>query len=422
MNIKEKILHLLRTGFFHIFGVNLLGKALAFAGSVLLVRLLTKEDYGSFTYAWNLVSIVLLFSGMGMEPGVLQLCSERSGDEAFARSTFAYALRFGLGFDLLLAVGLYCAGTFAPLSIEQARPLLKAMSLLPAAHFLYAVSAAYLRSQMRNQHYAFLMFCNSAALLGGIILLVSTLRLPGIVASYYLSYLIPFASAVLFLKLRVEKAPAPDREHRRSLLRISFVSMCTNSLSQLLYLLDLFVLGIMDSQEVILASYRTATIIPTALVFIPNALITYVYPYFARNRNDGAWCMKHYRLILLGLGLVNGAISLTMVCFAPLIIRLLFGEAYLDAVPVFRILSVNYFFSGTFRIVSGTLLASQRKLRFNLFVSILSGLVNIVADVVLIRCWGSAGAALATLLVVLMTSILNTACLVRTFRQQSKHF
>lgn len=419
MNIKQKILHLFKTGFFHVFGVNFLGKALAFGGSVLLVRLLSKEDYGAFTYAWNLVSIAFLFSGIGMEPGVLQLCSERSGDETFARAAYSYAVRRGSVVDLILAAVLLYIGTFVPLKIEAARPLLQAMCLLPLAHYLYGVSAAYLRSQMRNQHYAILMFCNAATLLVGICLLVYLFRLPGIVASYYLSYLVPFALAVFMLKLRVGSSAALDGESRKNLLRVSLISMCTNSLSQLLYLLDVFILGIVDSQEVILASYRTATIIPNALIFIPTALATYAYPYFAQNRHDGAWCMKHYKLALLALGAVNAMITLVLVCGAPLIIRIFFGADYLDAVPMFRVLSVNYFITGTFRIISGNLLASQRKLRFNLCVAVLSGLVNIVADVILIRRWGSMGAAYAAMLVVILASVLNVMYLIRTFKKQT---
>ena len=62
--------------------------------------------------------------------------------------------------------------------------------------------------------------------------------------------------------------------------------MVINALSQLLYLLDLFVIGIVDPQETIIASYKVATVIPTALIFIPNSLVIYIYPYFAEHKDD----------------------------------------------------------------------------------------------------------------------------------------
>ena len=59
---------------------------------------------------------------------------------------------------------------------------------------------------------------------------------------------------------------------------------------------------------------------------------------------------------------------------------------------------------------------TQRKLKFNLFVAVLSSATNTVLNVFLIRAWGSVGAALATLITVLLTSILSTAYLIRTIR------
>ena len=91
-------------------------------------------------------------------------------------------------------------------------------------------------------------------------------------------------------------------EDKKPLLKISIISMTNNSLSHLLYLLDVFVLGIVDPQETILASYKAATIIPTALTFIPSALMTYVYPYFAQHRLDKKWCRKYYKITVLCFG------------------------------------------------------------------------------------------------------------------------
>ena len=154
--------------------------------------------------------------------------------------------------------------------------------------------------------------------------------------------------------------------------------------------------------------------------FIPHALITYLYPYFAQNRNNGKWCLKRYKQAVLGLGAVNLLISGGLCLFAPLIIKLMFGEEYMDALPVFRLLSLNYFISGTFRILSGNLLVTQRKLKFNLVVAIVSSSMNVIADFLFVTRWGSMGAALATVLVVLVTSVANTVYLIYTFKQNSK--
>ena len=418
--VKGKLGKLFKTGFFHIFGSGAVNKIIAFMSSIVLVRILTKTEYGIFTYAWNKYSIVILLSGLGIESGMLQLASEHSGDSDYALKVTNYSTRFGLKINILLAFVLICIGLFFPLKLPEGRYLLCALSLLPILQLMSGMTSCYLRSQKRNQEYSKLAVISTVLVFAISAGCAFFLREMGLVIGHYAG-----AVAVLLIGRYVYRVRLLDKhtgdlnEEKNDLLKISIISMVNNGLSQLMYLLDVFVLGIVDPQETILASYKVATIIPTALTFIPLSLITYLYPYYAEHRNDGQWCLAHYKKILLAMGMFNLVVSALMFTFAPFIIRVLFGADYLDAVAVFRILSLNYFFSGTFRILSGNLLVTQRKLKFNLLVAIVSSTVNIVADYFLIQWWGSVGAAAATLSVVLISSVMSTTYLVYTFKKQA---
>ena len=220
------------------------------------------------------------------------------------------------------------------------------------------------------------------------------------------------------MKIKIfQKCEPSNLEEKRTLLSISVVSMCNNGLSQLMYLLDVFVLGVVAANENILASYKVATTIPAALSFIPVSIITYIYPYFAEHRKDGKWCLERYKQVLKGVAMMNFLISTILFVLAPFIIHIMYGKEYLDAVPVFRILSMNYFFSGTFRVISGNLLVTQRKLKFNLFVALVSGIINALSDFYFIQWWGSIGAAVATILVVFVSGVMSTIYLIITFKK-----
>lgn len=387
--------------------------------SVVLVRILTRQEYGVFTYAWNIYSIILILNGMGIESGVLQVSSEHSGDTIYGDRVSNFGIRFGIKFDLLLFAVILIIGLFAPLKIEGSRKILCMLCLLPMSQLLFQMTTTYLRAQKRNQEFARLTVLNTV-----LIFVISAgcafiFREKGLVFGYYVAYLIPFVVGLLFYQAKIFSNSTPlEKEEKTGLLKIAVISMVNSGLSQLMYLLDVFVLGIVDPQETLLASYKVATMIPSALAFIPLALITYLYPYFAEHKDDGEWCLTRYKQIVLGLGGFNFFLSVVLFAGAPLIIRLFFGNQYLDATPVFRILTVNYFFSGTFRILSGNLLVTQRKLKFNLFVAIVSSITNIVADYFFIQWWGAIGAALATVLVVLVSSILSTTYLIHTFRKR----
>ncbi len=416
--IKKLIRKFFKTGFFHIFGGSVINKVIGFLSSVVLVRIVTKEEYGIFTYAWNIYSIILLANGLGMESAVLQLCSEKGGDEGFAKRVCNYGTRFGIKVDIVIAFVLLFIGTFIPLPVEGAGTLLQMLCILPVFKLFYGLTTAYLRSQKRNKDFATINVINTIAVFAISAVGAFIFREKGMVLGYYAAFIITALLGFFMMKVRlVSKASPLDKDNIKALRSIAFVSMCNTGLSQLMYLLDVFVLGIVDPQETILASYKVATIIPSALTFVPHAFITYVYPYFAQHRNDGKWCLKHYKQVVLGLGALNIVISGTLFAFAPLIIRLMFGEEYMDALPIFRLLAVNYCISGTFRILSGNLLVTQRKLKFNLIVAIISSGINIIADFIFINLWGAMGAALATVLVVLITSIANTVYLVYTFKK-----
>lgn len=420
----EKLKFLLRTGFFHIFGSSVLNKIISFLSNVLLIRILSKDEYGIFTYAWNIYALVLLADGMGIASGVLQVCSEKGENSQESRKVFRYGVRFGLTFDALLVVVLLFIGMFAPLSIAKADSLVRMLCLLPVFQLSNSLISSYLRAEKRNKDFSQLTVINTLAMLVFAVPGAILLREKGMVLAHYGAYLVTALVGVWKIRNDLkESCKVPARlsaGERKGILSISFTSMCNNGLSQLLYLLDIFVLGVVAAEESVLASYKIATTIPSALVFIPMSLVTYIYPHFAEHRLDADWCLKRYRQLVLWMGLLNAVISIGMFVAAPLVIYILYGAQYMDSVVVFRILALNYFFSGTFRILSGNLLVTQRKLKFNLLEALVSGGVNIVADWFFIQWWGSVGAALATLLVVMVSSIMSTTYLVYTLKKQKK--
>ena len=419
--ISPIIKKLFSTGFFHIFGGNVINKVITFISGIVLVHILTKPEYGIFTYAWNIYGIVFLFSGMGLDSSMLQLSSEHGGDVDYTQRICSYSVKFGLLFNSLLSLALLVIGLFVPLKIESGRALIIALCLLPLIQFLYSMLSVYLRSQKRNKEFAKLNVINTSICFIVSVGAALLFRAMGLVFGHYAAAIVSVAIGILCFKVRLySKNSSGIGDDKKALLQIGLIQMVNNGLSQLMYLLDVFVLGIVDPNETILASYKVATIIPTALTFIPQSLMVYIYPYFAEHKNDRRWCMHRYKQVVLGLGAFNFFISFVLVVAAPLFIRLIFGEEYLDAVPVFRLLSINYFISGTFRIVSGNLLVTQRRLKFNLLIAIVSTVTNIIADYFFIQWWGSMGAAYATVLVVVISSVMSTVRLLISFKNAGK--
>ena len=415
---KNLVRKLGTTGFFHIFGSSTLNKIISFMTSIVLVRVLTKSEYGVFTYVWNIYGIVQLLNGMGMGSSALQIGSECNDSEVQINSTFDYCKKIGIRFNFLLMLVILLIALFAPLEIQGASNLFFLLLFLPIIQFLYELDLVYFRVNKMNKQYSKMSLLNTVLIFVGSVIGAFIFKEKGMILGYYVAYTCSILVYKRFVCIDNKSPESTARLPKKEIISIGIVSMSNIAISQLLYLLDVFVLGIIISDETVLAGYKVATIIPSALVFIPQALITYIYPYFASHNNDGEWCLKQYKKILTGIGLVNSVISISLFSLAPFIITVMFGAQYIDDLIVFRLLAINYFFSGTFRLISGNLLVTQKKLKFNFMVALSSGIINVIADVVLIRKYGSVGAAIATIIVVLFTSVVSTTYLLITFRKK----
>lgn len=420
VKFRERAAILIKTGFFDIFGSSVINKIVNFLSSIVLVRILTKTEYGIFTYAWNLYNIVYLFKGLYLDSGYLQLSSERAGDTGYSDRIRGYAARAGTYFNMVLAIVLIVIGVCTPVKIGEASALIIAACFLPALQYLFGVITCDFRSKKKNREFAQISNLNTVLYAVCSIAGAYYFREMGLIIGHYLANIFSILFGRIVLNEKKLFLGRLSKAEKKELFYISIASLFSSSLSQILYILDIFVLGIVTADENVLASYKVATQIPTALTFIPAAVITYVYPYFAEHRENGKWCRKKYARLVTVFGGFNFLISFMLYIFAPYLIKLLYGTDYMDAMLIFRILAVNYFLSATFRILSGNLLVTQRDLRFNMITAAVSGAANILSDVILVPKYGSLGAATATVLVVFVSGTMSTARLLFLFVKKRK--
>ncbi|MCD2502310.1 oligosaccharide flippase family protein [Clostridium sp. NSJ-145] len=412
--IIDKIQSLHKKGFFYIFGSGVLNKIIGFMSSAILVRIITKEEYGVFTYAWNIFSFILLLNGFGISYGILQICSEKSEDYDLNYKIFKWGQKFGISIDMIIAILIICIALFIPLPIHNANYVLGLLCIMPIFILIFEMQSSYLRANKLSIEFSKISMLNTFLIFLFSVIGAYIFKEFGLIYGRYIAYFITIIYSAKFIKKGTDRVKELDinTKLKNEIKNISFTSMINSGLSQVLYLFDIFVIGLVISSESTIASYKIATMIPSALSFIPLSLVTFIYPYFAQKYKDKKWCLSKYNMLTLYFGIFNLIISAVLFVFAPWIITILFGPEYLDAITSFRILTVSYFFSGTFRVIAGNILVTQKELKFNMFVAIFSGLVNIVVDFYFIKLWGANGAAIATLLVVILTSILNVAYLI----------
>lgn len=417
--LKKGIKKLADGGFGHLFGSSVINKVFTFFSSVILVRLISKSDYGVYTNANNLLAFFTLVSGFGMSSTLLQFGCTTSGKEK--EDTWSFGFYFAIIFDILLGVIIIIASMIMPVTIEGTDKLLLFMSFLPFFRLISELQRVYLRTELKNKEYAYSNTFSTVVTVVLTIVLSFMFLVNGMILANYIAAIL----TSIFIAVKY-KVPFPKRKNtldtyeKKKLLKFSAICTLNNSTATIMYLLDTFILGILVGESTVTASYKVATTIPTALAFIPSCVMVYIYPYFAKKSEDGKWLFRNYRRVLLLFGGFNILTVGTLIVFAPFFIRIIFGAQYMDAVVPFRTLCMNYIIQSTFRTVPGQLLVTQNKIKYNTFVGFASGILNTILNVSLIPKWQTTGAAAATLIVTTIFAISSTVYLFQIYYKKMK--
>lgn len=414
--MKRKIQQLANKGFFHIFGSNIINKVVLFCNSIFLVRLLTKEEFGLFSYAENLIMLFLLFNGLGTTAATLQYGSEAQTEEK-RNSYFYFGIKTGSFYSIIICLLILIISNFVP--FKESRTIIRNMCLVPMFLFFFESIQVYFRISLKNKKFSILNSLNTFLLTFFSLLGAYFFNITGIVLFRYLAYIITIITGIyLFSKefYNIFNSIKLNNFEIRNFLKFSFIAALNNAISQLLYLIDIFLIGNIILNKEIVASYKTATLIPFALNFIPLSIMMFIYPYFAKNNTNIIWIKHNYLKLTQYLFIINFFISLFLILFASQIIQILFGYDYQDAIIPFKILAFGYFIAATFRIPVGNILVMLKQIKFGLYLSLITGIFNIILDIFLIKYYGIVGAAFSTLIVFTFTSILGTLYLVKILK------
>lgn len=400
---------LLKKGLFHVFGANIINKIVAFVCNILVVRLVAQIDYGYYTSAYNVITIAMLITGAGTLSGALQYGSEQRGEEE-KKEYFKYCLAIGIVFDLILSVGIlgYAFGELMP--IKETKQYIIFLTPTILLHYIFEYFGVLLRSQKRVKEYARLLNVNSillstlsclGALLGGV---------SGLILGRVIAYLVSWLMGMFYNKELLEgifKSETISNVKKKDVLKYSISCCLIAALNRLLYTIDVTVITYIVKDPETIAIYKVGTLIPEALDFIPHSILVVISPYFAEHNKDNEWLRNWTKKLYTYTGLFNLMITLFLVVTASWVVTFLWGAEYMQSVPIYIVLSLSFFVSATFRQTGTNVLSTLRKTTYNLVISCITGVANIILDIWLVTKFGIYGAAIATLVAVIFASALS---------------
>ena len=413
-----RIDNLRKSGFFYVVISDCSAKIITFVAGMIIVRILTKQDYGLYSYVNNALSILLLFGDAGAAYAYFQYGQENINNLSKVKGFCSYGLRISFAASIISSVVLFLSPLFYPYVLQGAGSIVMLVCLIPIVKNAKLFLQTNLRVYMLYKRFAFQNFVDFVITYVFVVVFAYFFGAKGAVLSQYVyGILALFMLLVLNRKLVVispEYKGALNEKEKKAFNKFALSMKANDIISSVMTLIDVFMVGLLFKSEDIIAGYRVATIIPTALVFIPSSIMIYISPMFVQNNKNYSWVLKRTKYLMILTTLLCAFISGIGILTSRWMIPLIFGNQYSDARICYIILLVNFIIIGGIQMPIANVMTSQKIVRFKMIVLSVCGIGNVLLDLLLIHLMGSVGAALATTII---SVALSTAYCVFFFRR-----
>lgn len=366
---------------------------LAFLVGAYVARFLGPDQFGVFGYAQSMVNIAAVIASLGIDNIIVRhLVVDPAKRNEYLSA--AALLRFGAG---LLFVFLATIHWLMSASSDRSALLLVIMMLSVPMNAIF-VLALDLQAIVASKYVVFARTCQS--LIGSTLRLSSALLKLPLVAFAWISTF----EALLFTTLLVVCHGRATQSVRLKFPQASTLMLLVREGWPLL-LAGVSIILYMRVDQVMLKAMRgdletgiyiAAVRLSEVLNFIPVVVCSSVYPAIVKAREvDSLKYVARTQLLCDGLYLVALVFALVFTFLARTMVQLLFGDAYLAAVPVLQvhIWSTIAVFLG----IASTQWLLAEGLQFVTLISTAIGLLaNLLLNFFLIPAYGALGAAIAT--------------------------
>lgn len=418
-NFKSKLVLLWKKGAFHIILGNFFTKFVVFFGSIFLVRTLSKSSYGMLGIIENIYGYIYLFAGMGLANAILRyvLRAETPNKEF---GYFKYVLKKGsiINLFLVIVIGLICL--FYPFSEEfvSIRWLLIITLFSLPFQFLIDSNLFTYRAKFANKRFAITAFIISTILVYSKFLAALLWDLNGVVSAN----VIVNVSLGVILSILTYKTffkgyyPIVLQKHEKKTVdNYSIQYMLTNGIWAIFMLNDIFLLSLFGSDPTVIADYKVAYVLPGNLAIISGAIGIFVAPYFVKHELDHLWVRKNYIKVLGITTLLLGTVVVFLFVFAKPLVTLLYGQQYENVVNVMRLLLIAAFINSGLRYTTANLLAAMGQIKYNMIVSIIGVLLQIIINFLMIPHYGAVGVAWTSIIVYTIMAIVLFVVFVKKY-------
>lgn len=406
ITILSNVSKLIKGGFLHILFGNTMVKMIGFISSIVIVRLVTKEEYAYLAYSNNIYSYINLFAGLGLSTALLKYCSTSTSKQE-RKAYFTFALKYGGIFQLTLSIFMCLIIMNIDIPFEGARSLIYLSVFLPLlGHFVTTVQQ-YNRSQLQNKLYSGMALTQTVITFIFSVTLVLLLGVKGTIFAQYIAVIVAIIIGLTYVfkdLSNTNKIKLPKKD-RNAFFKMGISLMVAHLFSMMMQINEMFLVNNLIGDENATANYKVAMLIPSQLGIVTGSIMIYFFPIIAKMTDFRAILKKSIKIGLFSFGIIT-FISILGFILTPYIIKYLYGVEYSDSIQLSYIFWGVYLLNAGFRIIPMNILPAIGKVGFNSMLSIISAVVHVIMSYYFISSLGIMGAAYAIGIVYFVSGIL----------------
>lgn len=384
--------------------------ALGFGAQVLIVRYLSKSDFGAFGYALSVVTLLQGFAILEMSSAVSRFLPiyREHGEYAKLIGTVALAVSVVAGLGMLIALAIIIGVTLLGFRLTddpQALRLLAILALLipiqGVDNLFSSLFAAFgssrsilIRQSILAPGLRMLVVCILVIFHAGVLFLTLGYLLIAVlgVLLYAWMFVRLLRTEGLLEELHGTKLSYPVREifgFALPLLGSTLVwSLMTSS--------DGLLLGYFRGTQAV-ADFRAVLPLAEINLLVSSTFATLYMPGAAKlyARDDRPGLSEFYWRTALWMSVLTFPVFVATFSFAHAMTVGLYGAAYAGSAPVLGLLALGYFFQTALGF-NGLTLKVLKKLRYVVAIDLAAAATNVLVNILLIPQWGILGAAIGT--------------------------
>ena len=376
-------------------------------GSVVVLRLLDNKELGVILFAFSIIQFIIPIAGFGLHQSLLRYGALLKSNKE-KEKLFSYVLKNGVIGSLILIIIVILVGWFIPFQFKKTFYYLSLLSTAILTNFLFELVKTQFRLQHKNILFAKAEFFQSFLLV--VLIFTLTVYLEGL--GYVIALIsAPLLSAMLLVKkLKITFYFKSDLTITNlDFWKYGFFGGLSNVVTQLLFIIDIILIGELMSDPLLVTQYKYISIIPFSLLFLPRIFIAADFVTFTEKINQKEYIKKYIKSYMLFFSFLSIIIFSLSYVFSDSIL-LIFGEQYVKYSDSFLILIFGVTGIFILRGLFGNLLSSIGKMSVNYYIVSAALIINIISNYYLISRYGIKGAAITSCILMWFTGILSWIC------------